>query len=106
MQVSAAFNAPILSSGKTVQRVQPVTAIVRYPEAGARDAHQTAHQPTLEGEFLRGNAAPGGNTATAHQTAIPGMLVNAARAVSAYNTVATATTPDAPRARRRLDVHV
>lgn len=105
MQVSALTYTPIVA-GKAVQRVQPVSAIVRYPEADARDAHQYTRETTLEGEFLRGTGTAGGNAAAAHQTAIPGMLVNAARAVSAYTAVATATAADAPRARRRLDVHV
>ena len=104
MQVSAVIDAPIVH-GKAAQRVQPVVAIVRYPEADARDTHQNTREPTLEGEFLRGSG-PAGGAAAAHQTAIPGMLVNAARAVSAYTAVATATAADAPRVRRRLDVHV
>ena len=104
MQVSSAFNAPVASTTKPQPRVQPVSAIVRYPEAGSHEARGSARETTLEGEFLRGTA--GGNPAAAHQTAIPGMLINAARAVSAYTSVSNSTATDATRARRRLDLHV
>jgi hypothetical protein len=37
---------------------------------------------------------------------LPGLLVNAARAVSAYVNVSASTGPDNSRDRRRLDLHV
>jgi hypothetical protein len=37
---------------------------------------------------------------------LPGLLVNAARAVSVYANVSASTSPDSSRDRRRLDLHV
>ncbi|MDH3452169.1 MAG: hypothetical protein OEN20_07080 [Gammaproteobacteria bacterium] len=105
MQVSAAFNAWIPGPAKPARRVQPVAAIVRYPSAGSREAHENVRETTLEGEFLRGGGFADRATAAARQ-ALPGMLVNAARAVSAYTSVSTSTAPDTRHARRRLDLHV
>jgi hypothetical protein len=107
VQVSALLNAPTASAapGKPAQRVQPVNAIVRYPSAHSNDTQQRAHENTLEGEFLRGAGRGQYQNAAAHQV-LPGLLVNAARAVSAYVNVSASTGPDNSRDRRRLDLHV
>lgn len=107
MQVGALLNAPIHSAapGKPAQRVQPVNAIVRYPSSHSHDTRQSAHDNTLEGELLRGAGRRQQHDAAARQV-LPGLLVNAARAVSAYANVSASTSPDSSRDRHRLDLHV
>ena len=105
MQVGAIFNAPVANAppAKSAPRVRPVNAIVRYPSSRSHDAKQNTYEAALEGEVLRG-AGPGRQpNAGAHQV-LPGLLVNAARAVSAYADVSASS--DASREPRRLDLHV
>ncbi|MDH3712384.1 MAG: hypothetical protein OET44_00890 [Gammaproteobacteria bacterium] len=105
MQVNALLNAPTASAApaKPVPRVQPVNAIVRYSASSSHGTQQSAYETTLEGEFLRG-AGHGQPRHTANQV-LPGRLVNAARAVSAYTSVSASTGPDNSRVQRRLDLH-
>ncbi len=104
MQVGALLNAPVANPppGNAAPRVQPVNAIVRYPSSRSHDTRQSTYETALEGEFLRG-AGHGQQRKTGADQILPGLLINAARAVSAYASVAAST--NGARERRRLDLH-
>jgi len=105
MQVDAVFHPPVakIPAAKSAPRVRPVNAIVRYSSSRSHDANQNTYEAALEGEVLRG-AGPGKQRNAGTHQVLSGLVVNAARAVSAYANVSASA--DGSSERRLLDLHV
>lgn len=97
MQVNAALTpySARLARAPGVERVQPAAGVSHDADVLRRRAPATS---TLEGELLDSR---GGPAAGARRPALPGLSVNAARAVSLYASIQGA---EAPPRRARLHI--
>ncbi len=108
MHVSGLLSAPVTGTlhRPPARQVQPVDRVAtRHSPAYPRNAGRPVPDAALEGELLDGAEQRSNAPFTARQV-LPGALVNASRAISAYANVASATSPANEQKRRRLDLRV